>query len=312
VRIGICLPQMGLYTSPDVVDEFLGRAEEVGFDSLWTQEHLFRPLRPISPYGGMPGATWPVQHQQLLATFELLAYAAARTRCEVGTSVAIAGYHHPVDLAKRAATIDVLSRGRMRLGIGVGWCRDEFELLGASFQDRGSLADEMLEALLACWGPNPVEYRGQRYRVPLSETSPKPFRGDRVPLVGGFMSARGCRRVAEFCNVWQPFRLEPDEAMRAMDELNAVAARDFDRGPLELSLRVLVSPEIPGLAGGHSDAPGRWAGGISALTPRVEAAVDAGCDELVIDTSFAAGIASSEAWIAQPSFFEPLVALAHT
>jgi probable F420-dependent oxidoreductase len=317
MRIGICLPQLGPGSTPDVVDEFIGRAEEAGFDSLWVQEHLFRPLGVTTPYGAREGAPWPAQHQRLLAPFELLAYAAARTtRCTLGTSIAVAGYHHPVDLAKRAATIDALARGRMALGLGTGWSQDEYELLGVPFKRRGSLADEMLEALLACWGPNPVSYQGEHFVIPASETSPKPFAGDRVRLVGGFMGRNGERRSARFCDVWQPYAMEADEARRRLDVVNEIAAAEFGRGPLELSLRVTTTPEIPGLLGGGVSSSGRWAGGIGELRERGRAAAKSGCDELVLDTSFAAGpspegTASARSWLAQPEFFRPLVETAH-
>ncbi len=312
MRIGICLPQLGPGTTPDVVDEFIGRAQDAGFDSLWVQEHLFRPLEAATPYGARGGAPWPAQHQRLLAPFELLAYAAARTtRCTVGTSIAVTGYHHPVELAKRAATIDVLARGRMALGLGTGWSRDEYDLVGAPFAERGKQADEMLRALLACWGPNPVSFAGEHFVIPPSETSPKPFAGERVRLVGGFMGRNGERRSARFCNVWQPYAMEADEARRRLDVVNEIAAAEFGRGRLELSLRVTTAPEIPGLLGGGASAPGRWAGGIGELCERGRAAAQAGCDELVLDTSFAPGENSERSWLAQPEFFRPLVELGH-
>jgi probable F420-dependent oxidoreductase len=313
VRIGICLPQLGHGTTPDTVDEFITRADEAGFDSLWAQEHLFRPLQPVSAYGGVAGKAWPIQQQRLLAPFELLAYTAARTsRCTIGMSIAVAGYHHPVDLAKRAATIDEMSRGRMVLGIGVGWCQDEYDLVGAPFQRRGVVADELFAGLLACWGPNPVSYEGTYFQVPPSETSPKPHHGERVRLAGGFLSPTGARRAAHYCDVWQPYGIDPDEARRRCDAVDRIAADEFGRGPLELSLRVTMAPHIPGLIEPvGSSTPGRWVGGIEELSERVRGAADAGCDELVIDTSFAVERSTEDVWLAQPEYLAPLVVIAH-
>jgi probable F420-dependent oxidoreductase len=312
MRVGICLPQIGENTSPHVVDEFIGACEEVGFDSLWVQEHLFRPLSATPSFGGIRGRPWPDEHRRFLAPLELLAYAAGRTsRCTLGTSILVAGYHRPVDLAKRVATIDQLSRGRVALGLGVGWSEDEFVLVGAPFGHRGAVAEELIEAVLACWGPNPVKFEGRHFLIPSSETSPKPHRGDRVPLVSGFLSPAGRRRTARLCDVWQPYRLEPDDAVRELESLNATAADEFRRGPLQLSLRVLAWPEIPGLAHGGDPGPGIWAGDAAAMVAEVRRAAAAGCDEVVMDTSFTPSTGEEAVWLAQPEFFRPLVEAAH-
>jgi hypothetical protein len=200
----------------------------------------------------------------------------------------------------------------MVLGLGVGWCRDEYALLGAPFERRGELADEFLEVLLACWGPDPVGFSGEHFRMPPAETSPKPFTGDRVRLLGGFLSPAGELRAARFCDVWQPYALDAEEARRRCDVINDVAAQRFGRGPLELSLRITLSPEIPGVLGdGRTSTPGRWAGDIDRLADHVRSAVTARCDEVVLDTSFAPGGGTEEAWLVQPEFLAPLVDIAH-
>lgn len=312
MRIGICLPQIGTNTSVDAVDHFIGAGEEVGFDSLWVQEHQFRPVGESANFGGVPGRPWPDEHRRFLAPLELLAYTAARTsRVRLGTSVLVAAYHHPVTLAKRVATLDELSRGRMMLGIGVGWSEEEFSLLGARLDQRGSVSEELLQALLACWGPNPVHHDGQHFPIPLSETSPKPHRGDRVPLVGGFLSVAGKRRTARYCHVWQPYRLEPEEAVAQFRAINEQAVEEHGRDPLDLSLRVLAFPEIPDLAFGGTSSAGVWAGDAQAMCNEVRRAAAAGCDEVLIDTSFAPNTGSDQMWIVQPEFFRPAVELAH-
>ncbi|WP_319448744.1 MULTISPECIES: TIGR03619 family F420-dependent LLM class oxidoreductase [unclassified Mycobacterium] len=318
MRLGVCLPQLGPAAQMPLVADFAVEAERAGCDSLWVEEHLFRPLAPISGYGGVPGKPWPVKHAHALAPLEVLAFVAGRTeRCTLGTSVLVVGYHHPLVLAKATATVDLLSGGRLALGLGVGWCEDEYRIFGASFQHRGQLADEVLEALHLCWSSGPVEYHGRHVDIPPCQTSPPPYNGVRVRTYGGFVSRAGWRRTARWCDVWQPFGLQPDIAVEQLDTINELAVSEFGRDPLELSLRVLASPvahggQRTGEFGPMGRSTGRWVGDVESLCSEIVGARQAGCHELVLDSNFAPGSDEPAFWEDVIGHLPALLEAAHT
>jgi probable F420-dependent oxidoreductase len=312
VKIGVCLPQLGPAAQTTTVRSLALRADAVGIDGLWAEEHLFRPLHPVTGFGGVDGAPWPEKHSLSLAPLTLLAFVAAVTvTCRLGTSIAVTGYHDPLMLAKDAATIDVLSSGRMTLGLGLGWCADEYELVGRSFTQRGAFADEAIQAIRACWGPNPVYFSGDHVTIPESETSPKPVSGH-LPIQGGFMSAAGRRRVAQWCDSWQPFGLEAPEARAAMNALNQLAWEEFGRAPLELAMRVLIAPggEMD-VAGPMNRSTGVWGGDYNRIADRIAEARSDGVDELIMDANFAPGSDETEFWSGLADALPLLVDAAH-
>ncbi|MET0735535.1 MAG: TIGR03619 family F420-dependent LLM class oxidoreductase [Microbacterium sp.] len=312
MKIGVCLPQIGTAATTSGIRSFAVRAEAAGVDALWVEEHLFRPLMPITGFGGVPGRPWPAEHALALSPLEILSFVAAlTTRCRLGTSVLVAGYHHPLVLAKQAATIDVLSDGRMNLGLGVGWCEDEYRLLGQSFADRGTITDETLQAISACWQENPVEFHGRHVTIPASETSPKPVDG-RIPLYGGFMSAAGRRRVARWCDSWHPFGIEAEEAATGVAAINTVAVHDHGRPPLTVALRVLLAPgDAPTASGPMGRSSGVWAGSFERIAERLREARAWGIDEVVMDANFASGSGDEAFWSALAEELPMLASAAH-
>lgn len=288
MRIGVCVPQLGPAADAPTIAAFAETADRTGVDSLWVEEHLFKPLEPLTGFGGRPGVPWPQEHERALSPFEVLAYLAGiTTSCRLGTSIVVVGYHHPVVLAKQTATIDVLSQGRMMLGLGVGWCEDEYRLLGRPFRSRGTYADEALDVLRQCWSPGPVEFHGEQVDVPRSQASPKPVSGD-LPIHGGFQSRAGLRRVAKWCDTWHPSGLSSAQVMEGLGEINRVAADEFGRAPLTATMRVLASPG----AGAEATGPmkrtdGVWGGTHAEIADRIALAREDGIHELVLDANFA-------------------------
>jgi len=312
MKIGVCLPQLGPAAQTDNIRSFARTADTAGIDALWVEEHLFRPIHPITGFGGVAGAPWPEKHSMSLSPFAVLAFVAAQTeQCRLGTSIIVAGYHAPLMLAKEAATVDLLSNGRMNLGLGVGWCADEYELVARAFAERGAFADEAIQAIRACWGPNPVEFSGKHVTIPLCETSPKPVHG-RLPIHGGFMTGAGRRRVARWCDSWQPFGLEAREAREAMSTLNQLAWDDYGRPPLEVALRVLISPGAGrDVAGPMQRSTGVWGGDFGTLADRVTDARSCGIDELIMDPNFAPGSDETDFWSELAGQLPELIAAAH-
>src|SRR5579884_479693 len=152
VQVGWQIPHMGAWTSTDAIDAVAERAEELEYDSLWAADHIVIPTTITAryPYNltgsfGPGSGAWP-----WMDPFAVLSYVAARTRrVALGTSVIIVPYRHPLVAAKLAAAVDVLSKGRLILGIGVGWMEDEFQALGIGeqFAVRGRVTDEYLDIM---------------------------------------------------------------------------------------------------------------------------------------------------------------------
>ena len=123
--------------------------------------------------------------------------AAATSRIRLGTSVLVMPYYTPVMLAKQLATLDRVSNGRLDVGLGVGWSRDEYDAVGVPFEKRGRRADEFLACLRAIWGEEPVEFHGEFYRVPRAFVRPRPVQRPHPPItVGGYGMAAVRRAVA--------------------------------------------------------------------------------------------------------------------
>ncbi len=133
VKIGCSLPQLGLQANRENLVRVALRAEELGYDSVWVLERLLWPIEPRDPYPVTPDGKLPETYRVVLDPLETLTFVAALTsKVKLGTSVLVLPYHTPVDLARRIATLDVLSSGRAEVGVGIGWSRDEFEAAGRS------------------------------------------------------------------------------------------------------------------------------------------------------------------------------------
>ncbi|HEY3137075.1 MAG TPA: LLM class flavin-dependent oxidoreductase, partial [Blastocatellia bacterium] len=131
MKVGMSLPQIGPQASPESLVKVASRAEELGYDSVWVLERLLWPLNPKEPYPATPDGSLPEAYQIVFDPIETLTFVAAHTRkVQLGTSVVVLPYHTPVQLARRIATLDVLSGGRALVGVGAGWSRDEFEAVG--------------------------------------------------------------------------------------------------------------------------------------------------------------------------------------
>jgi probable F420-dependent oxidoreductase len=159
----------------------------MGLGSVWTYERLLRPIEAI-PMGGPGGPVMegPPEWAAIYDPIEVLSYVAAKTeRILLGTSVLVALFHGPVVLARRLATLDQLSGGRLLAGVGQGWMPQEFTAAGVPIRRRGAGFEEHLEVMRAVWGPNPVRYEGRFYHLPECEIGPKPVRpGGPAVLVG--------------------------------------------------------------------------------------------------------------------------------
>ena len=198
MKIGVHLPLAGAGASPQTITQVAEEAERVGLDSVWTWERLMRPTVPIAMGGpGGPVMDAPETFGLVYDPLETLAFVAARTsRIELGTSVLDTLFQPPIILARRLATLDRLSGGRLVAGLGQGWMDQEFTAAGVSMQRRGAGFEEHLGAMRAVWGPDPVSFEGRFYSIPEAEVGPKPVRPDGPRLLVGAASPVAVERAA--------------------------------------------------------------------------------------------------------------------
>ena len=297
VGIGLAMPQLGPHVDGATVQRFCRRAEELGYASLWAQEHLFYPTGNTSGYAGRQDTSVHPAYKSILGPTELLAFAAATTeRLMIGSSVLVAGYHRPVELAQRVSTLDVLSGGRMVLGLSAGWSHEEHAQMDVDPTTRGSRMNELIEALRACWGPDPIEHHGEHFDIPEAAMGPKPLQ-PHLPLLSGLRSRAGLRRTARYFDIWNPTRGTADELRAHLADM--AEQRPEGMAPLRLFLRCYTQrPTAPVGAGGS---------GLDGALADLATAVEAGAEQLIVDTSFADEMDSTQAWEDVPDMLAPLL-----
>jgi probable F420-dependent oxidoreductase len=208
MKFGIMFANVGPFADPALFAHLVTTADACGIESIWTVEHVFVPRGYESQYpyaegGKMPGP----EDSPIPDPFVALAYAAAITKnIRLATGVLILPQRHPAYVAKEVASIDVLSNGRVTLGIGVGWLQEEFQSLGMSFEDRASRTRESVEAMRSLWSPGPSTYQGRHFRWSNVESNPKPVQGANVPIVVGGHSDISAKRAARYGNGYFPGR----------------------------------------------------------------------------------------------------------
>ena len=200
MRIGFGAPVAGAWATPGYLTAFARRAEETGYASLWGFQRLLVP----------EGSGMEPVYRSVLDPMVALGYAAASTsRIRLGVAVINLPFVSPVVLAKQAATLDVLSGGRLDLGLGVGWMPEEFAATGASMQRRGARAEEYIAVLHALWADGVTEFSGEFYTVPAARMAPKPVQRPGPPVILGgvaqrdFDPRRRVKRVQGRPGVWE-------------------------------------------------------------------------------------------------------------
>lgn len=204
MKIGITLPQVGEMATRENVIKLATVADREGIDSLWVLDRLLWPLKPQTPYRGTQDGTLPVSAQNVFDPIELLTFTAANTKeIVLGTSVIDMLFHNPIILAKRFATLDVLSQGRVICGLGIGWSMDEYQCCNIPFKNRGKRAIEFVEVLKKIWTDDIVEFKGEFYNIPASKIGPKPAQKPH-PLIylGGWNPKSFSRIVKSNVNGW--------------------------------------------------------------------------------------------------------------
>jgi probable F420-dependent oxidoreductase len=230
--------------SVDAVSQVAQRAEALGYDSLWTIERLLWPVKPQTPYPVTPDGSLPELYKHCLDPLDTLAFVAAQTRkISLGTSVLDIPYYNPVMLARRLMTIDQLSGGRLRVGLGLGWSKDEMDAAGADMKQRGARADEFLQVLKAIWTTDPAEFHGKFFHLPKSYISQKPVQKPHPPIYMAAFAPNALKRLATMTDGWNPVGI-PVEGMAQMFGAIKEMARQAGRDTSKLVMVVRANLEI--------------------------------------------------------------------
>jgi len=242
MRVGVTLPSMGHLSQPDNLIQAAKAAERLGYDTLWVADRLLYPVKPRTRYPVSPDGSLPDIYKRVLDPIEALTFVAAHTtRIGLGTGILDIPFYNPVILARRLATLDILSNGRLRAGFGLGWSADEFEAAGADQKRRGARADEFLAVLKTIWTEDPVEFHGKYFTVPRSIIGAKPVQKPHPPIYLAAYAPAALQRAATFANGWMPVGIAID-GMAAMITALRQMAKDAGRDPL--SLEVIVGATI--------------------------------------------------------------------
>ena len=239
MELGLGLPTSGRGSSLDAITQVAAGAERLGLAAVWTFERLLRPTQPVAMGDGQTMVV-PEYYAVVWDPLEVLAFVAARTsRIRLGTSVVDSLFHPPVVLARRFATLDQLSGGRVVVGIGQAWMPDEFRVANVPLARRGAGFDDHLGAMRAVWGPDPVRYDGRFYRIPESEIGPKPVQPGGPGVLMGANSPGGIQRAARLGVGLNPIIFGWEQIEGAVRSFRVEAeAAGFEPGSLPIVVRV--------------------------------------------------------------------------
>lgn len=224
LQLGFGLPVSGSWASPSTMVAFARRAEQLGYASLWAFQRLLHPA------DGDIGSVYRSVHDPVVA---LAHVAAVTTRLRLGLAVVNLPFVSPTLLAKQMTSLDLVSAGRLDVGLGLGWSRDEFDASGVAFERRGARADEFLACLDAIWGQDPVSFEGEFYSVPPSLVHPKPAQRPHPPVLLGGAAEPSLRRAGRLADGWISASRHDltriDDAVATVRDAASEAGRDPDR-----------------------------------------------------------------------------------
>lgn len=261
MKFGLYGLHKGTSASPEALARRAKRAEEIGFESQWIGDHIALPA----------DAPDPAQEPRLELITALAHLAGVTSRVRLASGVAVLPQRHPVLLAKQLASVDVLSNGRLIVGVGAGYVEQELKALGASLADRGARTDEFLAAIQALWGEETPEFTGRFVSFADVIQRPRPMQRPRPPIVCGGHSPPALRRAAERADGWYGWDLSPEQAAIVLDDLREAERRC--RRPARLRpLEVTITPPD----------------GIDAAT--VDRYSELGVDRLVVQPSTSDGV----------------------
>ncbi|PCJ21741.1 MAG: LLM class F420-dependent oxidoreductase [Gammaproteobacteria bacterium] len=237
MKFGISFATAGPFANPDLFEHLVLTAEEVGIESIWAIEHValpvdFKSKYPYSKDGSFPGGETASLPDPIVS----LSYAAAMTKkLRLATGIMILPQRNPIYVAKEWATLDVLSRGRAMMGVGIGWLKEEFEAVGVPFNERAGRAEESVQAIQSLWKEQPEAFEGKYYQWGPINSNPKPVQKPGVPIIMGGNVEAAARRAARVADGFYPasgsMKTLPALLEALHDECNKI-----DRDPSEIQV----------------------------------------------------------------------------
>lgn len=247
MKFGVFLPVSGRAATRQTLMQAARQAESLGYDSVWSADRIIIPWKIDTTYPYSKDQTFIVPPDRpFLEPLTCLAFLAGCTETiQLGMSVLVLPYRHPLYWAKIATTIDQLSLGRLIMGIGVGWMAEEFAALGAPFKERGKVSDEQLKLLKVLWRDGRATFKGEHYQFEDIAFNPKPFQKPRLPIWVGGEGKFAQRRAGIFGDAWFPYfvKITPRELARRF-ELVLHSAREAGREPAEVKLACCLPIEL--------------------------------------------------------------------
>ena len=240
MKFGVAVPNYGKYAAKTEIVKMAQIAEELGFDSIWVSDHVIIP----ETHKGFGYVFYD--------PFITLSYIAAQTRkIKLGTSVIVLPYRNPVVLAKMISTLDNLSEGRIILGVGTGWIKDEFDALGIAYEKRGEVTDEIQKVLKILWTEDNPSFKGKHYNFSNIKFRPKPVQKPHPVFWVGGGTKKAIERSVKYGEGWHPVGLTPEELGEKISYLNSLLENhknpDFEvslRRTIEITNKDLSQEEI--------------------------------------------------------------------
>ncbi len=289
IRFGFSLTGRGLLADREAITTLAKRAEALGYDSIWVTDRMLIPVQSRSAYPYSPTGAFPLgPDEPWLESLTAVTYLATITqRINVGTSVLVIPYRNPIFTAKALATADYLSGGRVILGAGIGWWREEFAALGVPFEDRAARTVEYLKIMKEVWTKPRVAFEGRFARIAeAGGVRPYPARQPHIPIWIGGHSEAALRRVVEVGDGWHPLGLRPPVSLhppelaakvRQLRDMAAAAGRD----PAAITISFKAPLKLEKVAGTRPPL----AGSPAQIVEDLQAYVAAGVQHFVLDFS---------------------------
>ena len=278
MELGMSLPTSGSLASVPNIARVAREAERLEYAALWTYERLLRPMAKIMPGPDGDLQRIPAEYRETYEPLETLSFVAALTeRIRLGTSIIDALFHVPVVLARRYATLDQLSGGRAIAGIGQGWMPQEFATANVPLKRRGAGLDEMVAAMRACWGPDPVEYQGRFYAIEASEVNPKPVQAH-LPILVGANTEAGQKRAARIADGINPNAFSYEQMVSSVQTFRTAAA---DNGRDAAALTVTARANVPITADALGDSRPYLGGSPAEIADDLKRLDEAGVDHVL-------------------------------
>jgi probable F420-dependent oxidoreductase len=306
MKLGFALPHIGPIATGENIRRAAEEAEKLGYHSLWTNERVLVPLHPKTPYPGTADGVLNVEYNTHFEHLSVLTYASAVTSTiRLGVSVINIPFYNPVMLGRRVATMDQLSDGRVTLGVGLAWSEDECDVNNVPFKERGRIGEEAMEALLAVWGPDPVEYHGKHFDIPLSIIGPKPVQKPHPPLLVGAFVPKALDRAGRLADGFTGCCAPVDALISMMNAVkDAAQARGRDASSLQVVMRCLVTrTDQPVPDEGRAVTVGTW----DQIRADVLRMAEAGVDEAFFDVSFQPDVKDFASYLAYMERFRQIM-----